>query len=96
MFRGLTAFAHPEHIDLLVQEFEELEEWPQAITSLNPIDWQKRNAAFEMTQAGRSWWGSDSGFTGIFVWVFFVDMSELKHEDGNGSLASFLRAVFSS
>lgn len=51
MFGGWTAFAHPEHIDSLVQAFEELE---QAVTSLNPVDWQKGNTAFELTQAGNS------------------------------------------
>lgn len=27
--------------------------WPQAVTSLNPINRQKRNAAFELSQAGK-------------------------------------------
>lgn len=34
-----------------MQAFEELE---QAVTSLNPVDWQKGNTAFELTQAGNS------------------------------------------
>lgn len=36
---------------MFVQDMEEVEERPQAVTSLNPIGHLERNAAFEFSQA---------------------------------------------